>query len=68
MDLIELTANNLRPGDIWKDITLVTVQHLPADQYYPNGRVRVSGHLGRRKTNDFWTFHPDQHMEVTRWT
>lgn len=61
-----IRADQLQPGDQWKEVLVLAVEELPADEYYPNGRIRVEGKIGSRKKPQHWTFHPSQPLDIER--
>jgi hypothetical protein len=64
-----MRADDLTPGERFGSpdtgvVLVLSVDHLPADEYHPHGRVRVGGRIvagpGTARKTRFWTFHPDQ--------
>lgn len=67
------TAETLEVGDRWEGSATVvvhTVEKLPPNDYYPLGRIRISGPIirgfGKGRKTRTWVLHPDQGLEVIR--
>lgn len=67
-------AADLQVGDLWTsssdDVVITSVETLPADDCYPNGRISVEGIIvrgyGRSKKVRRWMFHPTQNLDIER--
>jgi hypothetical protein len=69
-----MRVTNVAPGDEWtsdkETVIIDVIEGRPADENFPNGAVRVSGRIirghGASQRTRYWTFQPDQELQIVR--
>lgn len=70
----EVLVTDLRPGDVWHgdkdDVAIIAVEFREDTSEWPEGRVRIQGRItrgwGAGNKLRWWSFHPDQTLQIVR--